>query len=321
MNRRIAVFALLTCAGLISSIPAHAAEDLVLGTTNRSTGDYNVGRALCWQLSRSSKNISCSVRPVEKQDTAEPLAVLSDVRNGAIEFGIVRSDWQYHAYKGSGPVKFMDVKFDNIRSLLSLHAEAFNIIVRKDANINGLQDLTGKRVNIGDPGSIRRQLMNIVMQALGWTTNTFQMSDQLNEAEQSLALCHNRVQAIVVVTAHPNSMIEKTLSLCNAKIIGLSADTIAKIKNNHPYLVNVAIPANTYASNSTSIYTFGLTSTLVSAAETDTGTVFTIVKSLLDNFDGLRHSHVAFRGLDLNKMKSRGLTAPIHSGAQQFYNQ
>lgn len=321
MNRRIAVFALLTCAGLISSNPAHAAEDLVLGTTNRSTGDYNVGRALCRQLSRSSKNISCSVRPVEKQDTAEPLAVLSDVRNGAIEFGIVRSDWQFHAYKGSGPVKFMDVKFDNIRSLLSLHDEAFTIIVRKDGNINVLQDLTGKRVNIGEPGSIRRQLMDILMHALDWSTDTFQMTNQLNEAEQSLALCHNRVQAIVAVTSHPNSMIKKTLSLCNAKIISVGTDIISKIKSNHPYLVDVAIPANAYADNSSTVDTFGLTSTLVSAAETDTGTVFTIVKSLLNDFDGMRHSHIAFRDLDLNKMKSRGLTAPIHSGAQQFYNQ
>ena len=91
--------------------------------------------------------------------------------------------------------------FDNLRSLFSLHGELFTVIARRDAGIETFDDLAGKRVNIGNPGSGQRVIMDMVMDAKGWTQDTFRFVDELNDAEQLLALCHNRVQAVVSVVS------------------------------------------------------------------------------------------------------------------------
>ena len=98
------------------------AVDIVIGTGSSSRIHYSVARVLCRQLERTVKDTNCEVFPVSGRDAAEPLAVMSHVRDGAIEIGIVPSDWQYHAVHGSGPIEFMDVRFDNLRSLFSLQS-------------------------------------------------------------------------------------------------------------------------------------------------------------------------------------------------------
>ena len=39
--------------------------------------------------------------------------------------------------------------------------------------VETLEDLKGKRVNIGNPGSGQRGTMEVVMEALGWTKTSF----------------------------------------------------------------------------------------------------------------------------------------------------
>ena len=116
----------------------------------------------------------------------------------------------------------MDVRFDSLRSLFSLHGELFTVIACRDAGIETFDDLAGKRVNIGNPGSGQRVIMDMVMDAKSWTKDTFQFVDELNDAEQLLALCHNRVQAVVSVVSHPDERTAKALELCDAKIIAVS---------------------------------------------------------------------------------------------------
>ena len=72
-------------------------------------------------------------------------------RGGAIEFGIVPSDLQFHAIKKSGAFEFVDATYGNIRSVLSLHGEPLTLIARRDSGIRGLQNLAGSRINIGSP--------------------------------------------------------------------------------------------------------------------------------------------------------------------------
>ena len=168
------------------SVGAFAA-DLIIGTGPTATVHTSVGRAICRLIQKTNPGTTCEVATVEGRHAAEPLAVLTEVRNGAIEIGIVQSDWQYHAFQGTGPVEFTDVSFENLRSLFSLHGELFTVIARRDSGIETLDDLAGKRVNIGNPGSNQRAIMDMVMDAKGWTEGTFQFADELSDADQLLA--------------------------------------------------------------------------------------------------------------------------------------
>ena len=63
------------------------------------------------------------------------------------------------------------------------------MVARADAGIETFEDLQGKRVNVGNPGSGQRGTMEVLMDAMGWTMDDFAVASELQAAEQSQALC------------------------------------------------------------------------------------------------------------------------------------
>ena len=309
----------ITFAGVGISAATFAA-DIIIGTGSSARVHYSVGRAMCRQIQRESQGLTCEVLRIEGRDAAEPLAVLSNVRNGAIEVGLVQSDWQYHAFQGTGPLKFIDIKFDNLRSLFSLHGEPFTVIARRDSGIKSLNDLAGKRVNIGNPGSKQRVVMEMVMKAKGWTRESFQLVDELTEAEQSLALCHNRVQAIVSTVSHPDPAIAKAIELCDAAVVEVSGAAIDRLIADNHFFVATEVPAGVYKQDKP-VKTFGVIVTAVSSADAADDTTYAIVKSVFDNLQNFKRLHSALGNLLPGRMMTDGLSAPTHGGAARYFRE
>jgi len=295
--------------------------DIIIGNGASAGVHYNIGRAICRQVKRAVNGVSCEAHRIDGKDAAEPLAVLSDLRNAALEVGIVSSDWQFHAVKGSGPFKFLDFKFDNLRALFSLYGESFTVIARRDSGIDSLDDLVGKRINIGEPGSQQREMMRMVMQAKGWTRRTFQYVDELPELEQTLALCHNRVQAIVTTVAHPNPAVARAIELCDAKIIEISNAEVEKLIAADQYLLATVIPSGLYTDMVKSVKSFGVRVSALSSSDMGEDLIYTIVKSIFDDLNNFKRLHRALGNLAPDRMAVDGLTAPIHSGALRYYRE
>ncbi len=321
-KRTIPMAWMVTLLLAVAALPIGTfAADLIIGTGTTAGVHTSVGRAICRLLQRTDPGTTCEVAKVEGRHAAEPIAVLTEVRNGAIEIGIVQSDWQYHAFQGSGPVEFMDIRFDNLRSLFSLHGELFTVIARRDAGIESLDDLAGKRVNIGNPGSGQRVLMDMLMNAKGWTRESFQFVDELSDAEQILALCHNRVQAVVSVASHPDERIAKALELCDAKIIEVSGADVDKLVAENRFLAASDVPMGVYAESDVLIPSFGVMVTAVTSSDLDDETAYRVVKSVFDNLDSMRRLHRALGNLLPGRMITAGLSAPLHPGAVRYYRE
>jgi hypothetical protein len=295
------------------------AADVIIGTGDSARVHRSVARGICRQMQRTIEGLTCEVLPIEGRDAAEPLAVLSDVRNGAIEVGLLESDWQYHAFRKTGPLEFIDIPFDNLRSLFSLHAEPFTVIARRDSKIETVDDLEGKRVNIGSPGSEARAIMELVMKAKGWTQESFQFVDELSESEQFLALCHDRVQAVISTVSHPDPAIAKALELCDARIVEVSGADIDKLIADKPYFAVTAMPAGTYDGVEKPVQTFGVKLTAVSSADIDEETVYQVVGTVFDNLDDIKRLHTGLGDLLPDRMITDGLSAPLHEGAKRYY--
>ncbi len=319
-NRSIPLVLGLAITLATSGISAAAvAADIIIGTGSSARVHYSVGRAICRQIQRESQGLTCEVLRIEGQDAPEPLAVLGHVRDGAVEIGLVRSDWQYHAFKGTGPVEFMDVTFGSLRSLFSLHGEPFTVIARRDSGIKSLNDLAGKRVNIGNPGSSQRVIMEMVMKAKGWTRKSFQFVDELTEAEQSLALCHNRVQAIVATVSHPNDGVAKALELCDAIVVEISGTDIDKLIADNRFFAATEVPGGIYKQVAAPVRTFGIKVTAVSSTDIDDDTVYEVVKTVFDNLNKIKRIHRALGNLLPGRMMTDGLSAPTHPGAARYF--
>jgi len=310
----------ISAAGVGSSDRARAA-DVIIGAGDESPVHFNVGRALCRAISKSKQAMTCAVERIVGGDAAEPLAVLGNLRDGTIDIGVAPSDWLYHAYTASGPVEFMDARFENLRILMLLHGEPFTVVARRDAGISKLADLAGKRVNIGVPGSDQRVVMQQVMKAMGWSRDSFTLADELTGPEQSLALCHDRIQAMVAIVAHPDAALAKTMALCDAGLVEITGPEITKLIVDKPYFSVTEIPAGSYENQTAAVKTFGVRVVAVVSEDMPDTTAYDIVQAVFGNFDSFKRLHPALRQLRPQDMKSEGDVAPMHPGAIRKYNE
>lgn len=296
---------------------ATAAQDLSIGTGSRAGVYFQIGQALCRLLQQAGKGAApaCTALP-----TAGSLANLRDLRAGRLDFAVSQSDWQYHALNGTSA--FTEDKADpDLRAVFSVHGEPFTLVARRDAGIEHLADLAGKRVGIGNPGSGQRGTMEVVMLAMGWEKSTFSLAEELPAGQQSLALCHERIQAMVYVAGHPNDSIEQAVRLCDAVLVEVSGRPIDILVAKYPFYARMEIPGGLYAGNPYDVQTFGVTATLVTSARVDADTVYALTKAVFENFDSFRGMHPSFQHLMPERMLNDGLSAPLHEGALRYYRE
>lgn len=309
----VAAFATVFVAGF--SVPAGGAE-LVIGTGSLYGVYYQVGRAMCRLIERSASDVNCTAVP-----TAGSLFNLDGVRKGALEIGVVQADWQYHAIMDSGPFASSGGSYRDLRALFSVHGEPFTLVARRDAGIGSLADLAGKRVNIGNPGSGQRATMEVVMTAMGWRKRDFTLAEELPASQQSFALCHKKVDAIVYVAGHPNESIRRATELCDSAIVEVSGPAIDTLVAEHPFYSYMVVPGGLYPGNPDPVRTFGVRATVVASAGLEADLVYRVVKAVFGNLDHFRRLSPAFGDLDAKQMLREGITAPLHEGAAQYFRE
>lgn len=289
--------------------------NITIGTGGVSGVYYPTGVKLCELINTNEgrHGIHCSTK-----STAGSVANAQQIRAGAYDFGIVQSDVQFYALKGYGPFKQQGPDH-KLRAVISLHPEPFTLIARADANIRSLDDLVGKRVNIGNPGSGQRTSMDLVMRAKGWTKGAFALTTELPSDEQSAALCANEIDAIVMTVGHPNPDIKKDLMTCGAVLVNVDGPAIQRLIKKYPYYSQMLIPGRAYPGSSLSTRTFGVSATLVTSSDTPERVVNELLQALFNNFTDFKFSHPALFSLVPADMQKNGLTAPLHVGSKNYF--
>ncbi|HIP49575.1 MAG TPA: TAXI family TRAP transporter solute-binding subunit, partial [Lutibacter sp.] len=242
------------------------------------------------------------------------------IRVGELEMGIAQSDWQYHAYNGTSKFEKKG-PFKELRAVFSVHPEPFTVVARKDSGIKNLKDLVGKRINIGNPGSGQRGTMEVLMKAMGWTKDTFKLTSELKSSEQSKALCDNKIDAMVFTVGHPSGSIQEATTTCESVLVNITGEEVEKLIADNDYYRIATIPGGMYKGNDEDTKTFGVGATFISSTKTPNNVVYTVVKSVFENFDKFKKLHPAFANLKKEEMISDALSAPLHDGAKKYYKE
>ncbi|MGF1683937.1 TAXI family TRAP transporter solute-binding subunit [Photobacterium minamisatsumaniensis] len=297
---------------------SHAADRFVTIGTGGVTGVYYpTGGAICRLVNKGKKehNIRCSV-----ESTGGSIYNINTIRAGELDLGIAQSDWQYHAYNGSSKFEKSGA-FKDLRAVFSIHPEPFTIVARSDAGIKTFEDLKGKRVNIGNPGSGQRGTMEVLMTRYGWTNEDFKLASELKASEQSKALCDNKIDAMIYTVGHPSGAIKEATTSCESKIVTVASPTVEKLVSDNSFYRIATVPGGMYKGNAENVTTFGVGATFVSSTSVPDEVVYNIVKSVFENFDDFRKLHPAFANLKKEEMVKDGLSAPLHDGAKKYYKE
>jgi len=301
----------------VTSVSVKAEQFLTIGTGGVTGIYYAVGGGICRLVNKERKEhgIRCSV-----ESTGGSVYNLRTIREGELEMGIVQSDWQFHALNGTSLFE-QDGPDKNLRSLFSLHPDTVIIATRKDTGITSLEDLEGKVVNLGNPGSGTRGTAEVLVDALGWDMDHFSLVTELKSAEQSAALCDGNVDAFLMVAGNPVANVLEAATTCDIDIIPVNGPKVEKLVKSKAYYGKVNIPGGLYRGVESEVPSFGLPSTFVTSVDIPEDTVYVMVKAVFDNFEAFTALHPAFANLKKEEMVVNGLSAPMHPGALRYFRE
>ena len=247
---------------------------------------------------------------------------INAIMAGDMEFGIVQSDSQYQALNGLDEWKDKGPQKD-LRTMFSLYTESVTLVASVDSGIKTIQDLKGKRLDIGKVGSGGRQNAVDALNAAGidWKTDIKVITIPKNTDAQSM-LMRGELDAFFYTVGHPTTAITFA-TVGTKKTLFVPIVNIEKLLSKNPYYVESVIPVSLYPqiANEEDVKTFGVKATFVTSAKIPDNVVYAITKEVFENLGSLKYSDPTLNMLTKESMVKDGLTAPLHPGALQYYKE
>ncbi|MGD8367121.1 MAG: TAXI family TRAP transporter solute-binding subunit [Desulfobacterales bacterium] len=303
------------CVVLLFPAPSWAL-DLLIGTNAAGSFSHFAGRTLCRMLEGQLENINC--RPVPAPDAVDNL---TNLRIGSLDLALVDSRMLHDAARLSGNFRFLDFRYDSLRTLSELYAVPVALVVRSDARIGSLADLKGKRINAGVPRSPEHLAFDMILAAKGWSFEDFSLVEELSSSQSldTMAFCHGTIQAMLHIGVHPNDVFRQLLRLCNARMASMADADIGKLVADHPAYFPVSVAAGTYPSQPAAVATFGTRVVLVTSEDLDPGTAYRIVESIHRNRKWLSNIHPAFSPFPDGGPPDDAIGIPPHPAVLQYF--
>jgi TRAP transporter TAXI family solute receptor len=315
--------ALCICFFFFNGVAASTAypreRSVIIGTGSVTGVYYPTGKAIARIVNKNSKTHGVRLRV---ESTGGSVFNLNAIAMGDLEFGIVQSDRQYQAFKGikewkdRGPQK-------RLRAICSFHPESVVLVAGDDTDIETLDDLKRKVVNIGNPGSGPRGNAIDALQACGIDWRRELNTEGIRAAQSPSLLQGGRLDAFFYTVGHPNDSIKQaTEGKRKVHFVPLTGDCIDRLIGEWPYYAKAFIPVKFYplARNRQDVETFGVKATFCTSTDIPINVVYIITKEIFDHLDALKKLHPAYGSLNKDNMLE-ALSAPIHPGALRYYQE
>jgi TRAP transporter TAXI family solute receptor len=300
---------------LFTSVPAAQAKENILFGGASITGVYY---QVALQLSNiMNKHMGDKYNYVGRP-TGGSVFNINALERNAFDFGVAQSDRNWQGYNGSADWEGKPVK--SLRSVFSMHPETVLLVTRKDTGIKKVEDIKGKRINIGNPGSGQRGNAMDVLKIYGINPDKDIQAESLQQPEASRALVDRKIDAFFFTVGNPSASIEEPAQSVDIEIIPINSSAIKEFVKKHPYYIMTTIPAKTYRGMERDVETYAVTATVVTSDAVSEQAVYDLTRTVFENLKEVQNSHAAFRNLKPEEMLD-GLSAPLHPGAEKYYKE
>jgi len=240
------------------------------------------------------------------------------VDNGTVELALSASDALYMAVHGLGAFEGRPVS--NVRGVMGGQLAILQVYVLADSPIYTFEDLRGKRISLGPPGSVGNDGMRIILEAYGMEMGVDWTPEFLSHSDGASALVDGHVQAVIQITGIPNAAIASAASSRPIRFLSFDDATLDKFLEKYPFYVRATLPSSRYpqvAEDTPNV--FASTSILVTNKDMSEDVIYNIAKVIHEhNADLIAVFHefsqwrpeTAARGLD---------SVEMHPGSVKFF--
>jgi hypothetical protein len=300
-------------ADVASEDGAKKSNQFVTVLTGGSSGAYfALGGTLSNLLNEKLDYVNSSV-----ESTGASAVNSTKIGNGEAEIAFAMNNVVSFAYEG---VESFEEKgeFKNIRGITALYPNFCQVITLADTGITQIEDLEGKRVGVGAPGSGVEVDARNILKAHDITYDDIE-EDYLSYAESVEQMKNGTIDAAFLTSGIPNSSIMDLATTQDVVIVTIRPEMVEKLQETIPYYSSEIIPAGTY-DNEEDVYTAAVKTILVTREDLDEDTVYDITKTLFENLDAMRDTHNAANQINIEKY-DEGMPVPMHPGALKYFEE
>jgi len=314
--RKISVILTLAIVGWFP-LSAYGFE-ILLGTGEPGSFSYFTGRMICRVINSHVDGVQCEPKP-----SSDDVYILTNIQGGSLDIGLVDSRMFQDAVNKMGYFEFLDIRYDNLRVLMPLYAVPVTLVARTDAGIASLNDLKGKRINMGAPRSPEHLAVETILNAKSWSETDFSLVQELSssQSEDSMAFCHGIIQAMVHLGVHPDPKLEQLLNLCKAQLVDMVDGDIQSMIDAHAAFSKMSIPAGIYPSQNTPVTTFGTNVLLVTSQDFDEDSAYKLIDAIYRHQKRFKSAHPALSPLTVEAARNYNTRLPQHPGAVRYFSQ
>jgi TRAP transporter TAXI family solute receptor len=233
------------------------------------------------------------------------------------DYALVQSNVAAMAAAGEGPFA-RGGPVTSLRALGSLFPEPVHVVVSARSPIRTIADLRGKRVAIGTPESGTRADALAVLAAHGLGVTDLAEARDLGTEVAAAQLRGGRLDAFFATVGAPTRELQRLATRHPIRLVPLDTAAIERLVAQHPGLVGLMVPANTYPGQKEDVTTVAAAALLVTHTDIPEAEAQVALRLVFENPDYL--SAGSAQGSKISKRSGlRGITIPVHPASSRYF--
>ena len=281
-----------------------------IATGSPGGGFYPLGAALATELARTLPHVDVSTQP-----SAGAVSNIKALEAGAADLGFAFADVAYVAFVGG--LDGQSQPFSKLRSIAVLQLTPVHLAVSASSNIRRVEDLRGRRVGLGPPGSGTALTVGIILHAFGVPLEAVH-TEALGFNDAAERLGDGRLDAMFDNGNYPVESV-RAAAARGGHLVPISGPPIDRLLREYPFLQRSVIPRGIYAGQAASVHTIGVDSVLLCRSDLDEALVHDLTARLFDVLPALALHQTSLRFMDLEQAPAAPV--PLHEGAARYYRE
>ncbi|MFT6655239.1 MAG: TRAP transporter TAXI family solute receptor [Marinomonas primoryensis] len=296
------------CAILVTS--AMAADRVSIGTGGTGGLFYVIGAGISESINKHMDNTTARA-----EVTGASVENNHRVAAGQMTLGLSSSSTLYEAKKGQGPFKVSGPL--DVAGIAYLYPAVLQIATKSGTGVNSFEELKGKRVSMGPPGSNAAVLATRLLQEYGVFKDITPRFLSYNEGVK--ALINGQVDATVVLAGAPTASLIDLDSQTDMILLSAKIEKLESLIQKYPFYQAYSLPVGTYPDQTSPVTMINDPAILFTSGKEDQSTVYNITKAIFDNLDELGQIHPQAKAISLKTAKYTPIA--LHPGAKKYFDE
>jgi TRAP transporter TAXI family solute receptor len=239
---------------------------------------------------------------------------MNTLKDGNAEIAFSQTD--IASYAKEGKLMFEGAAVDNVSAIGTLYPETIQIVTTAKSGIKTVEDLKGKKVSIGAPGSGTAANAEQILEVHGITLDDIKKQD-LSFDESTAGIQDGTIDAAFVTAGTPTGAVEGLSATEDVVIVPIEQGKIDELIEKYPYYVQDEVPAGTYKL-AEAAPTVAVQAMLVVSNDISEDVVYDVTKAIFENLDKVTHAKGKMIKAE-NAVKGTGID--LHPGAKKYFDE